>query len=97
MKKLLAAAALGAAPISGSLLGAGTANASTSTFLNRIHEEGYSGQNGDASLLYNGRIVCKILDQGGTTHDATKQIYASTSMDWTASYDFVIIANYHLC
>jgi Protein of unknown function (DUF732) len=100
MKKFIAVAGLGAAITLGSLVGAGTASANTSTFLSAVHSAGfYSNENADASLVNNGRIVCQLLDEGYSQYYVQNQAYIHTdsSIDWVDAGEFVAIAQDYLC
>ena len=99
MKKIAAATLLGGASV-GSLLGAGTASASTSSFLSAVHGVGwYSNQNGDASLAHNGSLVCQWLDSGRSEWSVTNTVYQNTGYDvsWADAQEFMGIAQSHLC
>jgi hypothetical protein len=100
MKKVLAVAGLGAAIAATSLLGAGTASADTSSFLYSVHSTGwYSPQNGDASLVKNGMLVCKWLAQGYSEYSVVDSVYHNTGSDvsWSDAREFVYKAEAHLC
>ena len=100
MKNVIAAAGLGAAVAIGSLAGAGTASANTTTFLSALHSAGwYSNENGDASLVNNGRLVCEMLDNGNTQWAVTNAVYQHTdsNVDWADAQEFVRVAEIHLC
>ena len=79
---------------------AGTASASTSSFLSAVHGVGwYSNQNGDASLAHNGSLVCQWLDSGRSEWSVTNTVYQNTGYDvsWADAQEFVGIAQSHLC
>jgi Protein of unknown function (DUF732) len=98
MKKIIAAAGLGAAITLGSLVGAGTANASTSSFVNAVHNAGnFSNENGDAALVNNGRIICQYLDQGYMPGSIAYVLMDHTSLDYSGANKFISISVSHLC
>ncbi len=98
MKKLLAAAGLGAAVTIGSLAGAGTANASDS-FLGAIHDAGFYNPNGDYVLVYQGNQVCNLLNLGYSEAQVQNYIYNNTSasVGWADAGQFVAIADDYMC
>ncbi len=99
MKKIIAAAGLGAAVTIGSLVGAGTASANaTDDFLSRVHSEGISSsERGDASLIYNGNLVCRWLDSGTTVVGVLENVYYGTALNSSESGAFVGIAVSEFC
>ena len=98
MKKLLAAAGLGAAVALGSLAGAGTASADAYGFVDDIHAYGLINVYGDNWLLDQGLTVCQNLDVGATPHYAANNLWAANPR--MTAYDtgaFVAIAINDLC
>ena len=97
MKKLLAAAGLGAAVTIGSLVGAGTASASPSGFINAVHNEGISAPAGNTALYRNGYLVCQWLDQGYSVRSVINEVYYASDFPSGTSGGFVGISVRELC
>ena len=98
MKKLIAAAGIGAALTIAPLLGAGTASASSGSFLNALNANGWrEAYNGD--LLNKGYEVCREFGQGYSYADAVNYVYYNTNAvtTWGDSRWFVNTAVNHLC
>lgn len=94
MKILIAALAAAAA-----LIGAAPAQADSSDFLDRVQDLGWYDNRGDAYLLDNGYLVCRLLARGYDGNDVARGIYRNTGLDVTAAdaIGFVIIAVEELC
>jgi hypothetical protein len=98
MKKLIAAAGLGAAVAVGVLAGAGPASASSGTFVRELNAHGwYDSYPG--SLLNQGYRVCSFLNSGYSVASVVNDTYYRT--DYTVgtakAYEFVSLANNYLC
>lgn len=99
MKRLLAAAGLGAAIAIGSLVGAGAANASY-TFIDAIHDAGfYNTFDGDTALIRQGNQVCDWLNLGYSEYQIQRHVYYNTgaSVSWAGAGQFVAIAEDYMC
>ena len=99
MKKLLAAAGLGAAVALGSLAGAGTASASDG-FLDAVHDAGfYTASGSNTSLIYNGNQVCNFGNLGYSEYAIQNWVYLHTgpSIGWADAGQFVAIAEDYMC
>ena len=98
MKKLIAAAGLGAAVTIGSLVGAGTANASSDTFIDQLNAHGwYDSYPG--SLLNQGYRICSFLNSGYSVASVVNDTYYRTdaSVGTAEAYQFVSLADDYLC
>ena len=98
MKKPLAAAAIGAAIALGSLFGAGTASAGSSTFIDELNYHGwYDGAPG--SLLNQGYRTCELLNSGWPVNDVIADVYhrADNTVGWSKAREFVALAADYLC
>ena len=87
MKKIITAA-LGAAAIAGSLLGAGTASATTpeSYFLSCIAQEDLYSTNGQAAMAQHGRNIANHISSGlRSPLEERNWVYQNTN----ASIDFI--------
>ena len=99
MKKILAAAGLGAAVALGSLAGAGTASASDG-FLDAVHDAGfYTASGSNTSLIYNGNQVCNFGNLGYSEYAIQNWVYLHTgpSIGWADAGQFVAIAEDYMC
>ena len=98
MKKLIAVAGLGAAITLGSLVGAGTANADSGSFLGSLDNAGFYNTNGGHSAeLRLGYGICQNLYGGWSYNEVVNDLYYGSPMSWSDARQFVSIANGHLC
>jgi hypothetical protein len=99
MKKVLAAAGIGAALTVGVLTGAGAASASAGSYEDAMHNAGFGHHNGDSSMIAAGHEVCGYLYQGYSEYQVQRYIYRSTdySIDWAEAGQIVAIAEDNLC
>ena len=97
MKKLIAAAGIGAALATGALAVAPGASASPYGFLNRMHVEGFWSTAGDAGMLQNGYWICNQLDAGWTPAAATAALSAGNYYYDGSAGKFAAIATIELC
>ena len=98
MKKLIAAAGLGAALTVGSLTGAGAASADSGSFIYAANDQGWYDNNpGGVTRLGNG--VCNLLNLGYSEVAAMNWVYSHT--DYTVSIadagQLVSMAEDYLC
>ena len=79
-------------------MGAGTANASSDSFLNALNTNGWHDSY-RGSLLDTGYDVCRSLGQGYSYSDAVADVYYNTnaSTGWDDARWFVSNAQAHLC
>ena len=86
MKKLIAAAGLGAAVAVGSLVGAGTANASSGSFIDQINAHGWHETN-PGYLLNLGYRTCSFLNSGYSVTSVVNDVYYRTdaATSWSQS------------
>ena len=98
MKKIITATLLGGAII-GSLLGAGAANATTASFLQRVQDEipYVISQYGKDAVLNEGYKICGYEAQGTTgASDLADLIIAEMPMSRTAAIRLQVYAEHHL-
>jgi len=101
MKKImssLAVAGLGAAIAVGSLVGAGSANANTGSFINAANNEGWYDVNTGGTLRL-GYGVCNMLNAGYSESSAMNWVYYNTnySVSVADAGQFVSMAEDYLC
>jgi hypothetical protein len=101
MKKLIAAAGIGAAVIAGPLVGAGAANADSAydnyRFLQGLNNNGINVTNTSAAISH-GHTVCAMLSNGSTAYDAQKWVYyANDPLAWQGAYNEVGVAAQYYC
>jgi hypothetical protein len=98
MKKVIAVAGLGAALVVAPLAVAGTANASSDTFVDELNAHGwYDSYPG--SLLNQGCRVCGFLNSGYSVASVVNDVYFRTdsTVGSAEAYEFVALANDYLC
>ena len=99
MKKLIAAAGIGAALTVGSLTGAGAANASGSdTFIAQINSYGWHA-NTPGYLLGLAYRTCSFLNAGYSWNSVVSDVYNRTdwATSWSDASQFVSLADNYLC
>ena len=96
MKKILAAAGIGAAIAIGSLVGAGTANADTSSFLYEVDHSGLGGD--DSAELALGRQVCHWIQVDRYPHmDVVTYVARKNTWSYVDANDFAWAARLNIC
>ena len=98
MKKFLVVAGLGAAVAVSSLLGAGSANASSGQFIDQINARGWH-ETSPGYLLNLGYRTCSFLNSGYSVKSVVNDVYYRTdaATSWSQSYEFVSVADSFLC
>lgn len=101
MKKILAAAGIGAALTVGSLAGSGSASADSSydnyRFLQGLNNNGISVIN-TALVISHGHTICAMLDNGDSAYDAQRWVYyANGRLAWRGAYNEVGVAVQYFC
>ena len=99
MKKLIAAAGIGAALAIAPLAVAGTANAySSDTFIDQINAHGWH-ETAPGYLLNLGYRECGYLNSGYSWTAVVNDVYYSTDAgtSWASANQFVSLANGYLC
>jgi hypothetical protein len=99
MKKLIAVAGLGAAITLGSLVGAGTASADTSSFLYAADNAGFYNSGGYDAELAVARGICSMLYSGYSEYQVQSYTYHHTAatIGWSDAGQLVALAQDHLC
>lgn len=97
-KKAVAAAGIGAAIAIGSLFGAGTASATTGSFINAANNQGWYDVNPGGTLRL-GYGVCDMLYAGYSEYSAMNWVYHNTNYSVTVADagQFVSMAEDYLC
>ena len=98
LKKVIASSILAGAIAIGSLVGAGSASASSQSFLNAINANGWT-ETVPGYLLDEGYQACAIIGQGYGEYAAVSDVYAHTNLNttWGEAQWFVNTAQRHLC
>ena len=101
MKKVLAAAGIGAALTVGSLAGSGSASADSSydnyRYLQGLNNNGIYVYN-TAVILSQAHTICAMLDNGDTAYDAQRwAYYANGPLAWRGAYNQVGLAVRYFC
>jgi hypothetical protein len=102
MKKLIAAAGLGAAIAIGSLAGAGTASANAAQdnyeFIQSLNNNGISVTDLSAAISY-GHGICANIADGATGVDEQNRVYYNTpwNFTWNMAYNYVGAAAEAFC
>ena len=99
MKKVIAAAGLGAALIAGPLLGAGTANAeSTSeTFERHAVALGFYNPDGRIAMVASGLRVCVNFDSGYSPAQVLYNLWTNNNMSQSDAVTFARLAVRDMC
>ena len=98
MKKLIAAAGIGAALAIAPLAVAGTANASSGTFIDQVNAYGWHETVRGATLNL-GYRACGFLNSGYSWNSVVNDVYYRTDAgtSWSDANTFVSLADSYLC
>jgi Protein of unknown function (DUF732) len=99
VKKVIAAIGIALAAVTGAL-GAPTASATPSSFLNAAQAQGFWHTGGNAGLLQNGYWACNQIDSGWTPAATVSALSAGSGtgyMSNDSAMAFAAMAIVHLC
>ena len=99
MKKLIAAAGIGAALTIAPLAVAGTASASNGSYVSEMTNAGFYNTAGNSAMVARGHEICQYLDWGYSQYQVQDYAIRNTgaSIGWADAGQMVAIAMNNLC